>query len=285
MATDDPLAHVMNAQLVYHLPGEERTSVMKHVPFKTADGLTLHLDAYLPADLKSAETRPAVIFVSGDTPPEYMLGVKNWGVYVGWGQLVAASGLIGIPFQHRVMGDLHPSHLDGVVQDVADAVAYVRTHAADLHVDPDRLCIWAGSAGALAGLRVALVDPQPSIRCLVSYYGLFDLALYAQMRELPAPAPVVLEAFSPLTYLHRHPERIPPLFIARMEHDIPGLNIAVDAFAAAATAVQAHVEVMNHPDGHHGLDTEDDDEQSRAIIAQTLRFMHRHLDHTVAQRQ
>jgi acetyl esterase/lipase len=277
MATNDPLAHVLNARLVYHLPGEEQVPVTKNIPFKIVDDLTLHLDLYTPADLHPTETRPAVLFVSGDTPPEYILGVKDWGVYVGWGRLVAASGLIGIPFQHRPMGDLHPTQLDAVVQDVTDAIAYVRTHAADLHVDPDRFCLWMGSAGAVAGLRVGLADPQPFVRCLVSYYGLFDLALYAQARELPALAPDVLQALAPLTYLRQHPQRIPPLLIARMEHDIPGLNVAVDAFAAVARDVQAPVEIVNHPDGHHGFDTDDDNDQSRAIIAQTLSFMHRHL--------
>ena len=144
MATNDPLAHVMNARLVYHLPGEDRVSVTKNIPFKTVADLTLHLDVYVP--------------------PEYMLGVKDWGVYVGWGRLVAAAGLIGIPFQHRVMGDLHPTDVDAVVHDVTDAIAYVRANAADLHVDPDRLCLWCGSAGALAGLRVGLADPQPFFR-------------------------------------------------------------------------------------------------------------------------
>jgi acetyl esterase/lipase len=171
--------------------------------------------------------------------------------------------------------------LDAVVQDVSDAIAYVRAHAADLHVDPDRLCLWAGSAGAVAGLRVGLANPQPFIRCLVSYYGLFDLALYAQARELPIPVPEVLHALAPLTYLQQHPQRIPPLFIARMEHDIPGLNVAVDAFVAVARDVQAPVEIVNHPDGHHGFDTEDDNEQSRMIIAQTLSFMQRHLRHKI----
>ena len=279
MTSNDPLAHVMNARLVYHLPGEDQVSVFKIIPFKTVADLTLHLDVYAPPDLRPTETRPAIVFVSGDTPPEYMLGVKDWGVYVGWGRLVAAAGFIGIPFQHRVMGDLHPTHLDALVQDVIDAIAYVRAHAAELHIDADRLCIWAGSAGALAGLRVALADPQPFVRCLVSYYGLFDLALYAQARELPTPAPEVLQSLAPLTYLHQHPQRIPPLLIARMEHDMPGLNVAVDAFAAVAKDVQAPVEIVNHPDGHHGFDTEDDNEQSRAIIAQTLSFMHRHLGH------
>jgi len=60
-----------------------------------------------------------VVFISGDTPPEYILGVKDWGVYVGWGRLVAAAGLIGIPFQHRAMRDLHPAHLDAVIQSEA----------------------------------------------------------------------------------------------------------------------------------------------------------------------
>jgi dipeptidyl aminopeptidase/acylaminoacyl peptidase len=279
MTSNDPLAQVMNARLVYHLPGEDRVSILKNIPFKTVADLTLHLDVYAPPDLRPTETRPAIVFVSGDTPPEYMLGVKDWGVYVGWGRLVAAAGFIGIPFQHRVMGDLHPTHLDALVQDVTDAIAYVRAHAAELHVDADRLCIWAGSAGALAGLRVALADPQPFVRCLVSYYGLFDLAFYAQARELPIPAPDVLQSLAPLTYLRQHPQRIPPLLIARMEHDIPGLNVAVDAFAAVAKDVQAPVEIVNHPDGHHGFDTEDDNDQSRAIIAQTLSFMHRHLGH------
>jgi len=44
MATNDPLAHVMNARLVYHLPGEDRVSVTKNIPFKTVADLTLHLD-------------------------------------------------------------------------------------------------------------------------------------------------------------------------------------------------------------------------------------------------
>jgi acetyl esterase/lipase len=282
MATNDPLAHVKNAQLVYHLPDEDRVSIMKNIAFKAVADLTLHLDVYTPPDLPPTETRPAVLFVSGDTPPEYMLGVKDWGVYVGWGRLVAAAGLIGIPFQHRVMGDLHPTHLNALVQDVTDAIAYVRTHAADLHVDADRLCLWVGSAGAVAGLRVGLANPQPFIRCLVSYYGLFDLALYAQARSLPIPAPEILHDLAPLTYLRHHRERIPPLFIARMEQDIPGLNVAVDAFVAVAREVQAPVELINHPDGHHGFDTEDDNEQSRTIIAQTLSFMQRHLSDTIA---
>ena len=279
MATNDPLAHVMNARLVYHLPGEDRVSVTKNIPFKTVADLTLHLDVYAPPDLHPTETRPAVLFVSGDTPPDYMLGVKDWGAYVGWGRLVAAAGLIGIPFQHRVMGDLHPTDVDAVVQDVTDAIAYVRTNAADLHVDPDRLCLWSGSAGALPGLRVGLADPQPFLHCLVSYYGVFDLAVYAQARALPTPAPAILQALAPRTYLQQHPQRIPPLLIARMEHDMPGLNVAVDAFVTAAADVHAPVELVNHPDGHHGFDTEDDNEQSRAIIMQTLSFMQRHLGH------
>jgi acetyl esterase/lipase len=113
---------------------------------------------------------------------------------------------------------------------------------------------------------------------LVSYYGLFDLALYAQARGVPIPAHEVLDAFSPLTYLQRYGKQIPPLLIARMEHDIPGLNVAVDAFCEQAAVLHAPVTVVNHPEGHHGFDTEDDTDQSRAIIAQTLAFMHQHLD-------
>lgn len=278
MTVDDPLAHVLQARLVYHLQGEETVRVIKDVPFKTIGNLTLHCDIYIPDALSPTEMRPAVFFVSGDTPPDYMLGVKEWGIYRGWGRLVAATGFIGITFQHRVMHALQASHLEEVAEDINDVLAFVRHHADAFHVDPERVCLWCCSAGATPGLYVGLREEQAFMRCLVSYYGLFDLAVYAQARQLEVPPREVLQRFAPLTALQKRKDELPPLLIARMGQDIPGLNDAVDHFIAVAQQVGTSVEVLQYPEGHHGFDTEDDTDQSRVIIQQTLAFMHRYLD-------
>lgn len=278
MTSDDPLTQALNARLVYHLPNEDNVRVLKDVPFKTIDDLSLRCDIYIPNILSPSEVRPAIVFVSGDTPPEYMLTVKEWGIYTGWGRLVAAAGFVGITFQHRVMHELQVTHLDEVVADVADVIAFVRRQAADFQIDPDRLCLWCGSAGATPGLHVGLRDGQPFIRCLISYYGLFDLALYARARQLDVPPADVLQRFAPVTAFSQRKNALPPLLIARMGQDIPGLNEAVDQFIMVAEQVGASVEVLHYPEGHHGFDIEDDTDQSRTIIQQTLAFMHRYLD-------
>lgn len=277
MSADDALAHVMNARLVYHLPNEEQVSVTKNIPFKRIGDLDLHMDIYTPSILTPMERRPVVFFISGDTPREYMLGMKDWGVYVGWGRLVAAAGLIGISFQHRVMDELQPAAIDAVLHDITDAIAYGRTHADAFHIDPERIGLWCASAGAIAGLYVGLAHPQPWIRCLISYYGLFDLALYAESRNLSALPTELRQRLLPITYLYQYRDHIPPLLIARMEHDIPGFNGAIDTFVTAAQAMHAPVTVLNHSEGHHGFDTEDDNDQSRTIIQRTLSFMQQHL--------
>jgi len=43
-------------------------------------------------------------FVSGDAPWEILKDLKDWGVYVSYGQLAAATGFVGVTFNHRLTG-------------------------------------------------------------------------------------------------------------------------------------------------------------------------------------
>jgi hypothetical protein len=54
-------------------------------------------------------------------------------------------------------------------------------------------------------------------------------------------------------------------------HHIGQCSVGSSDHRVAAT-LQAPVTVVNHPEGHHGFDTEDDTEHSCAIIAQTIAF-------------
>jgi dienelactone hydrolase len=223
-------------ELALQVPGMHRATVKKDVVYARRNGRVLELDVYRPRG-SHAEARVAPVLLvhgtTGDPSP------KDWGVYVGWGQLLAANGLAGIPFNHR-----------GMSVDVRTALAYVRRHARALGVDKRRICIASYSGGVPAGLAVALRDG--SIRCALIFYG--------------APEPRLLRPDSP------------PIFAAKAGLDSGFINDAVDALHRRAQEIGASVQVVTHPRGVHGFDVRNHDARSRAILRQAVAFARARLE-------
>jgi dienelactone hydrolase len=181
--------------------------------------------------------------------------------------------MAAVIFTHR-LGFPRTAILDGA-SDVADALAYVRDNAGSLGIDKDRLCLAAYSAGGPM-LSPFMSDPPPYVRCLVGFYPFLDIR---QTKEHQASETAeTLQKFSPIVQMGTHPDRVPPLFIARAGKDeIPTLLDSVDRFAAEALKRNVPVTVMNHPSGPHGFDNQLDDERSREIVRGALEFMKLHL--------
>jgi acetyl esterase/lipase len=192
-------------------------------------------------------------------------------VYRSYGQLIMASGLVGITFNHRYYG---MDHLERAAGDIQAALAYVRAHAEDLHIDADRLALWAFSGGG-PFLSLALRESLPYIHCLVAYYAILDLRPFAGRVPI---ADTMLQAFSPLAYVEAGAAPALPMLIARAGLDRPELNEAIDAFVQAALRANLPIELMNHPNGRHGFDILDADDRSREIIARTVTFVQTHLE-------
>jgi len=168
------------------------------------------------------------------------------------------------------------TQLREVGADTDDLVTYVRMNAASLGVDPERLCIWAFSAGPIYGLRTAFRAASSSIRCAIAYYGGMSLLNKTYFHYTEQEEPLFRE-FSPVCYLHETPARIPPLFVARAELDRPFINESIDEFVQLAIAKNVPITFMNHPEGMHGFDMLNDNERSREIIRTTLEFIKVHL--------
>ena len=272
----DP-SEIIARRVVYSFPGMEKAQVRPDIVYKSVEGVALRLDAYYPPEFAYNKALPAVLFIHGDGPVEVIKNVKSWGQYISWGQLVAACGLIGIPFEHRSSRG-RIAGMEAVDADIHDLIDYVRAHAAELHIDPCSLCVWACSAG-VPYLQELMATPPDYVRGLVAYYGMMDFRQFTDSisRETPAEeraATVQLfKKFSLLKHLQDHPTTIPPLFIAQASLDDPVANDTINRFVAAASARGAGVESVRHPNGQHGFDIVDDDETSRKIIEQTLRFI------------
>jgi len=214
------------------------------------------MDIYWP--LEAGKARPAVILVHGDGPPDWSKDIKDWGQYVSWGELLAASGLTAVTFNHRSTEGW--TRIAEALSDVEDLVAFVRAGATSYEVDPHRLAIWVASAGGFMGAHLALSN-RPAVRCLVVFYGLM---------EPPPSAGADLGRFSAAAKIGKDG---PPIFVGRAGLDRPVLNRVLDAFTDAALQAGLDVELHNHSAGRHAFDLLDPGPRSSEIIARSVEFL------------
>jgi acetyl esterase/lipase len=258
---------------VLELPGMEKVPVRRDLVYKSNP--ELRFDLYLPDGTTSQDRIPLVVLVHGDGPPEILANAKDWGVFVSLGQLIAASGLGAVVFNHRST-ELR-TKLREAALDVDDLVAHVRDHDLELQADPDRLGLWVFSMGPPVGLRTALRIRPPYIRCIAVYYGVMSLAPLRDETAAEVPDETLRE-YSPVELLTESAGMVPPILIARAGlEERPWLNPTIDQFVAEALERNMEIDVLNHPSAHHAFDVLDDDDRSRDIIARTLQFAGRHL--------
>jgi len=255
----------------------ETVTAQRGIKYQPEAESELHMDVYAPPARSPSERYPAVVFVHGGPIPSMLsLHPTDWGVFRGYGALAAASGWIGVTFNHRYFGI---DHLDLAARDIAVAVAYLREHAAELKVDRDRVCLWAFSGGG-AFLADTLPESPPFVRCLVAYYSVLDLRRLASAEGVTGHITAeTLRRFSPLAAMEeaRSMNALPQL-VARAGQDSPEVNEPLDAFVQAALAANVPLDLLNHPTGYHGFDTLNDDGRTRQIISHTLAFIREHFE-------
>ena len=253
--------------------------VKKNLIYKRTGNSELQMDVYSPR--VSRGRLPAILFIHGGRiPPNLLTTPKDWAAYVSFGELVAASGFVGVTFNHRFYAW---ESLADSQSDVVDAIKYVRQHASTLGVDPDRIVLWAVSAGGIF-LSHPLRERPSYLKSIVAYYTQLDLQ-NARKSAPPSVSDAMLRMFSPVYHLEGGPDRrsgqtpdatsarFPPMFIARAGLDDANLNEGLDRFVQVALKKNVAVELVNHASGHHGFDIEDDNDRSREILKRTIEFI------------
>jgi len=268
---DPTFAELVSMRVVLRLPGMERADVTPGLIYKTAGEARLEADIYRPAGGVGEPPPPVVVLVHGGPVPAGSRPQKM-GAYVSTGQLLAASGMAAVAFNHRFSA---PRMLVEAAGDILDLVGYVRANARVLGVDPDRIALWFYSGGG-PFLSLALRDRLPFMKALVAYYPILDLRERApgEMRGGHDDLDDEIRlAFSPAYHIAASGFPAPPLLIARAGRDNPWLKGTVDRFVAAALTADATLDVLNHPEGRHAFDILNDDDRSREILSRTLTFL------------
>ncbi len=187
---------------------------------------TEKLDLYLPSRRASDPPTPAIIWIHGNSHDKGDPRERNiCGTLAGAGYVCAS-------INHGPWtNDLKANWQN--IADAKNAVRYLRVHAAEHHVDPARIAIFGGSAGATLALMVGFTsgkapfeptEPYPGtsseVNAIGDFYGTFDFLVVPEIKKrleaVPASMLAELRLLQPVTHIS---SKSPPIFIVHGKDD------------------------------------------------------------------
>lgn len=247
-------------------------AVERNVVYGMVSGAALLLDVHRPAKPNGL----GVIFISGSgwhASGEYgadQLKERQIGI---WGPPLTAAGYTVFALNHRGAPQFH---YPAAIEDVQRAIRYVRHHAKQYGIAPDRLGGVGGSSGAhlvaLAAMlaspgitddpdvvnresaalqAVVLRAPPLDLRTVDTIEGTAYVVSFMEATPMQATARAMYEAASPIS--HAKPGS-PPVLLLHGDVDkiIPYAQSV--AMKAALEKANVPVELITIPGGEHGAD-------------------------------
>lgn len=279
--------------------------VQRDVEFAAPDGHPLRLDVYQPhdsmrrellADAPSRSLSPAVVVIHGGSWSGG--GKSDFESYDRW---LATGGRVVFDVEYRLANSAQ--RFPAQLADIKCAIAWVKNHAAQYHVDPERLALLGRSAGGQLALLAAYTanDPtlQPdscnaqdtSVRAVISFYGPTDLAWdYSHpgrpdvidtprvfenyLGGSPASAPQAYASASPIEHVGA---QSPPTLFLHGGHDQLVRAENVERIMPRLTAAGVSVTYVYLPWANHGFDYNFDGWSSQIAQAEISKFLDSHL--------
>lgn len=222
--------------VVWRVPAMAAVTVEAGQPFGDGDRrFELFRPPALPAGAAASSARPAqpaIVFVNVTGAP-----FQEWAIYRDWARLAAAHGIAGIVYQS-----------DGAdsAKSLSALFAHLRTHAAELGLDPARLAVWACSANVSLALPWLHGAPRPEVAAAVLYYG-------------QAPVPELRTDL--------------PVFYVLAGRDSPQLKVGIRDIFAQAVRQAAPWTMVEAPTLPHAFDALDEGVESQRLVKQTVAWL------------
>ena len=210
------------------------------------DYLSLKMQLLYPAHspLFSAGHLPLVVFVNGG-------GYRSPKMYIRipWLARLAERGYIVAMPQYRG-SDI--AAFPAMVQDVRTAIRFLRSHADEFSIDPDRIVLMGGSAGGHAALLATYGDdrfdaPDDDLSISAAVCGVLDLYGPTDLLQMEPEGCSELEAALSLSGrwfggidIRHHPESVAPSIVSRYIHAGVSIPPAFIAHGDADEVVPYH---------------------------------------------
>lgn len=246
-------------------------AIERDITYSTVDGVELKMDIYVPH--QRSEPTSTVVYIHGGG---WRMGDKGRGQRLpGLRELITRGYILALVNYRLAPKYTFPAQ----IEDVKCAVRWLRAHAADYNLDPQRIGAWGGSAGghlaALLGVADAragwdvgpYLDQISAVQAVVDMFGPTDLTLIEDRVTRPGAHVIqtwliekafgtteadasILRQASPLTYVS---PTSPPFLIMHGERDrIVPINQS-ERFFAALQAAHVSAEIVVVKRAGHGF--------------------------------
>jgi acetyl esterase/lipase/enterochelin esterase-like enzyme len=254
-------------------------------------GRSLKLDILYPKD-KRKEKLPSVVYIHGGG----WLAGDNKGTQ---NIVLAQQGYFTISIEYRLSGEaVFPAQ----IEDCKAAVRWLRAHAEEFNIDPERIGVWGHSAGghlsALMGTSAGAgilegtggwVGYDSSVQAVVDFFGPTDFTMWpGRMHDKMCPEARLLGGAicdnmakammaNPIAYIRQNTGRIPPFLIFHGEND-PVVPISQsELLYEALKNANADVSFVCVKNGGHGFKEQDTEPSLTEIQEMTIAFFNKHL--------
>ncbi|WP_218033036.1 exo-alpha-sialidase [Brevifollis gellanilyticus] len=213
----------------------------RQIVYKKVGSIELKLDVFEPEGFKASDKRPCFVAIHGGGWTSG--GPKSMYLFADH---CAKLGMVAVSVQYRLFKPGTPVTVFECVKDARAAVRYVRAHAAELGVDPDKIIVNGSSAGGHLAAATAMFDgvdhknEKLEVSChpnaLVLFSPVIDTSLegygYAKIGE----------KWKELSPAHQVRAGLPPTLLFHGDGDtttpVRGANVFVEEMKKAGNRIE-----------------------------------------------
>lgn len=253
--------------------------LIRGLEYAESAGGSLRFDAYLPA---SKSPTPAAIIVHGGG---WVRGDRRTNVEPLF-QPLADAGFAWFSISYSLA--TNPLEFGSAVTDVEAAVRFIRSRAADYHIDPERIALVGESAGGQLAAMAAL-GSELGVKAVVAIYAPTDLVALARTSPLIPDAirkqltgtvwaNLILARLGQLSPLQAIRPGMPPFLLIHGDED-PLVPIDQSrAMCESMKAAGATCRLFAVPGGGHGIrGWESTPERSEPYKREMVEWLREHL--------
>jgi acetyl esterase/lipase len=221
------------------------------VVYKMIGDRELHLNVFEPQDLRLTDRRACFLTIHGGG----WTGLEPRRQYP-FAAHFASLGMVGISVEYRLAAPRSGPTVFDCVKDSRSALRYVRAHAAEFGIDPQKIVANGGSAGGHLAAGTALFDgvdeagEDTAVSCLpnalVLYFPVIDTS-----REGYGTGKIGAR-WQEISPLHRVRPGVPPTLIVHGTADTVTPYSGALAFRDAMVKAGNRCELVAHEGGTHG---------------------------------
>ncbi len=168
-------------------------AMIPDIEFACPDGFSQKMQIIMPMKPETGEAKryPLIVFIQGSawTKPNQHFEIPQLSDYARKGYVVAT-------VNHR---SAFEAKAPAFIIDVKSAIRFLRAHAEEYQIDPERVCLWGTSSGGNTALMVGVTGDRPEydqgdnleyssrVKTVIDCFGPTDLVKMVTKQYLPKP--------------------------------------------------------------------------------------------------